>query len=67
MKLLRYQRRLEEEQNRPYVDLSLHQTIYKLTTEQLHKNAEQLRKDFKVPEKRYVWQTWYGPNVSKQT
>ncbi len=52
VRLLKYQRRLEEEQSRPYVDLSLHQTMYKLTVEQHHKNAEQLRKEFKVPEKR---------------
>jgi hypothetical protein len=48
MKLLKYQRRLEEEFNRPYMDLSLHQTIYRLTTENNIKVAEQLRKEFKV-------------------
>ncbi|XP_071101576.1 vacuolar protein sorting-associated protein 16 homolog [Haliotis cracherodii] len=53
IKLLKFQRRLEEEHNKPYVDLSLHQTIYKLTVEQINKPAEQLRKEFKVPEKRY--------------
>jgi len=31
IKLLKYQRRLEEEFNRPDMDLSLHQTIYRLT------------------------------------
>ncbi|XP_033731086.1 vacuolar protein sorting-associated protein 16 homolog, partial [Pecten maximus] len=52
MKLLRYQRRMEEEFNRPYMDLSLHQTIYRLIVENSHKPAEQLRKEFKVPERR---------------
>lgn len=55
IRLLKYQRRLEEELNRPYVDLSLHQTIYRLTLENNHKHAEQLRKDFKVPDRRYWW------------
>ncbi|XP_033732936.1 vacuolar protein sorting-associated protein 16 homolog [Pecten maximus] len=55
MKLLRYQRRMEEEFNRPYMDLSLHQTIYRLIVENSHKPAEQLRKEFKVPERRYWW------------
>ena len=55
MKLLKYQRRLEEEFNRPYMDLSLHQTIYRLTTENNIKVAEQLRKEFKVPDRRYWW------------
>ena len=54
MKLLKYQRRLEEELNRPYLDMSLHQTIHKLIMENNHKLAEQLRKEFKVPDRRYV-------------
>lgn len=52
IKLLKYQRRLEEEFNRPYMDLSLHQTIYRLTLENNNKVAEQLRKEFKVPDRR---------------
>lgn len=55
IKLLKYQRRLEEEFNRPYMDLSLHQTIYRLTMENNNKVAEQLRKEFKVPDRRYWW------------
>ncbi|KAL5009861.1 hypothetical protein ScPMuIL_012166 [Solemya velum] len=55
MKLLKYQRRLEEELNRPYMDLSLHATVYRLVTENNHKMAEQLRKEFKVPDKRFWW------------
>ena len=52
IKLLKYQRRLEEEFNRPYMDLSLHQTIYRLTMENNIKVAEQIRKEFKVPDRR---------------
>ena len=52
LRLLKYQRRLEEEKNRPYLDLSVHQTIYRLLLENEHKHAEQIRKDFKIPERR---------------
>jgi hypothetical protein len=52
MKLLKYQQRLEEEMNRPFLNLSLHQTIYRLTIGNNHKVAEQLRKEFKVPDRR---------------
>ncbi|CAH1775290.1 unnamed protein product [Owenia fusiformis] len=55
VKLLKYQRRLEEELNRQYMDLSLHQTMYKLTMEANHKLAESLRKEFKVPDRRFWW------------
>ncbi|XP_052253971.1 vacuolar protein sorting-associated protein 16 homolog [Dreissena polymorpha] len=55
MKLLRYQRRLEEELQMPCQELSLHETIHKLMVTRNHKMAEQLRKEFKVPEKRYWW------------
>ncbi|XP_066266739.1 vacuolar protein sorting-associated protein 16 homolog isoform X3 [Branchiostoma lanceolatum] len=55
VRLLKYQMRLEEELKRPYLDLSLHDTISQLTTEGNHKLAEQLRKEFKVPDKRFWW------------
>ncbi|XP_078613182.1 vacuolar protein sorting-associated protein 16 homolog isoform X2 [Branchiostoma floridae x Branchiostoma japonicum] len=55
VRLLKYQIRLEEELKRPYLDLSLHDTISQLTTEGNHKLAEQLRKEFKVPDKRFWW------------
>ena len=52
VKLLRNQRRLEEEFSRPYLDLSLHQTLRKLVAEGNHKVVEQMRKEFKVPDRR---------------
>ena len=55
LKLLKYQRRLEEELRRPYLNLSLHQTIYQLTLENNHKLAKQLRKEFKVPDRRSLY------------
>lgn len=51
---MKYQRKLEEEHNKPFLDLSLHQTMYKLIVENDHKHLEQLRKDFKVPDRRFV-------------
>ncbi|XP_025080748.1 vacuolar protein sorting-associated protein 16 homolog [Pomacea canaliculata] len=55
IKLMRYQRRLEDELGRSFADLSLHKTMYELTKEGSHHHVERLRKDFKVPDKRYWW------------
>lgn len=55
IKLLKYQRRLEEELHKPYVDLSLHQTVYKLILDNNQKMSETLRKEFRIPERRYWW------------
>jgi len=52
IKLIKYQRRMEEELQKPYTDLSLHQTIHKLIRDNNAKMSEQLRKEFKVPDKR---------------
>ncbi|WAR04987.1 VPS16-like protein [Mya arenaria] len=48
IRLLKYQRRLEEELHREYTDLSLHETIHKLIIDNSHKMAETLRKEFKA-------------------
>lgn len=55
MRLLRFQRKLEEEKGEPLVGFSLHDTITALLSVGLHKHAEQLYKDFKVPDKRFWW------------
>ncbi|XP_077989106.1 vacuolar protein sorting-associated protein 16 homolog [Glandiceps talaboti] len=55
VKLMRYQKRLEEELQKPYLDLSLHDTMYELLLQGNTKLCEQLRKEFKVPEKRFWW------------
>lgn len=52
MKLLRIQRKFETDYNRPYVDLSVHETVAKLIQENNHKMAEQIRKDFRIPDRR---------------
>ncbi|XP_070536133.1 vacuolar protein sorting-associated protein 16 homolog [Ptychodera flava] len=55
VKLMRYQKRLEEELQRPYLDLSLNDTMHELLVQGNTKLAEQLRKEFKVPDKRFWW------------
>ncbi|XP_056606714.1 vacuolar protein sorting-associated protein 16 homolog [Triplophysa dalaica] len=55
MRLLRFQRKLEEEKGEPLVGFSLHDTITALLSVGLHKRAEQLYKDFRVSDKRFWW------------
>ncbi|XP_062907960.1 vacuolar protein sorting-associated protein 16 homolog isoform X1 [Mobula hypostoma] len=55
IKLLRYQYRLQKETGESYLDLSLHDTVSRLLLENKHKQAEQLYKDFKIPDKRFWW------------
>uniref|UniRef100_A0A8B9HT94 Vacuolar protein sorting-associated protein 16 homolog n=1 Tax=Astyanax mexicanus TaxID=7994 RepID=A0A8B9HT94_ASTMX len=55
MRLLRFQKKLEEEKGESLVGFSLHDTLRTLLAVGLHKHAEQLYKDFKVPDKRFWW------------
>uniref|UniRef100_A0A4W5LH50 Vacuolar protein sorting-associated protein 16 homolog n=1 Tax=Hucho hucho TaxID=62062 RepID=A0A4W5LH50_9TELE len=55
MKLLRFQRRLDEEKGEALLGLSLQETLHALLTSNFHKQAEQLYRDFRVPDKRYWW------------
>lgn len=55
IKLLRLQRHLQEDFDKPYLDLSLHNTVSTLIQDGHHKKAEQLYRDFKIPDKRYWW------------
>ncbi|XP_075898377.1 vacuolar protein sorting-associated protein 16 homolog isoform X1 [Nelusetta ayraudi] len=55
MRLLRFQRKLDEEKGAGLLGLSLQVTIETLLALGLHKQAEQLYRDFKVPDKRYWW------------
>ncbi|CAI5784905.1 sorting-associated 16 homolog [Podarcis lilfordi] len=52
IKLLRSQRRLQADFDKPYLDESLHDTVYNLILEGNHKRAEQFYRDFKIPDKR---------------
>jgi len=55
VRLLKNQRRLEEELHGSYLNLSLQDTIAALTREGNHKLARQMRKEFKVPDRRFWW------------
>ncbi|KAM6132372.1 vacuolar protein sorting-associated protein 16 homolog [Pterocles gutturalis] len=55
IKLLRLQRHLQEDLDKPYLDLSLHDTVSTLILDGHHKRAEQLYREFKIPDKRYWW------------
>ncbi|XP_040295582.1 vacuolar protein sorting-associated protein 16 homolog isoform X2 [Bufo bufo] len=55
IKLLRIQRSLQEKIDKPYLDCSLHDTIYNLILDGMQKKAEQLYKEFRIPDKRYWW------------
>lgn len=63
---MRFQRKLEEETNKPFLDLSLHETMYKLIVENNQKGVEQLRKDFKVPDRRYDTLSWLNTILNFQ-
>ena len=54
IKLLRLQRHLQEDFDKPYLDLSLHDTVSNLILDGHHKRAEQLYREFKIPDKRWV-------------
>lgn len=52
MRLLRLQRRLEDELGGQFLDLSLHDTVATLIRGGHNKRAEQLARDFRIPDKR---------------
>ncbi|BFZ22188.1 hypothetical protein BsWGS_25227 [Bradybaena similaris] len=53
VKLLRHQRRLEDDSGHSYADMSLQKMMRKLIMEGNHQLVEKLRKEFKVPDRRY--------------
>uniref|UniRef100_A0A8C8SA41 Vacuolar protein sorting-associated protein 16 homolog n=1 Tax=Pelusios castaneus TaxID=367368 RepID=A0A8C8SA41_9SAUR len=55
IKLLRAQRRLQDDLDKPYLDYSLHDTVYGLILDGKHKQAEQLYRDFRIPDRRFWW------------
>ena len=54
-RLIKYQIKLEDKFGRKYVNLSLQQTISELIADKEYKLSEELRKEFKVPDRRYWW------------
>ncbi|KFO20539.1 Vacuolar protein sorting-associated protein 16 like protein [Fukomys damarensis] len=55
MRLLRLQRRLEDDLGGHFLDLSLHDTVTTLIVGGHNKRAEQLARDFRIPDKRLWW------------
>ncbi|KAM9700069.1 vacuolar protein sorting-associated protein 16 homolog isoform 2-T3 [Menidia menidia] len=55
MRLLRFQRKLDDEKGAGLLGLSLQATMEALLSLGLQKQAEQLYRDFRVPDKRYWW------------
>ncbi|XP_033834541.1 vacuolar protein sorting-associated protein 16 homolog [Periophthalmus magnuspinnatus] len=55
MKLLRFQKKLDEEKGAGLQGMSLQDTMETLLNLGLHKQAEQLYRDFRVPDKRFWW------------
>ena len=54
-RLLKYQSGLEEKFGKPYISLSLHQTLVKLIEDKEYKLADKLKSEFKVTDRRYFW------------
>ncbi|XP_068165309.1 vacuolar protein sorting-associated protein 16 homolog [Antennarius striatus] len=55
MRLLRLQRKLDDEKGAGLLGLSLQETMEALLALGLHKQTDQLYRDFRVPDKRYWW------------
>ncbi|KAF8764583.1 Vacuolar protein sorting-associated protein like [Argiope bruennichi] len=55
LKLLKYQNTYEEKFHESFKHLSLHQTMKQLLIHREFKHAEELRKEFKVPDRRFWW------------
>lgn len=55
LKLMKYQIKFEEKFPQSYRGLSLHQTMKQLLIQREYKLVEELRKEFKVPDRRFWW------------
>ncbi|CAG2117553.1 unnamed protein product [Medioppia subpectinata] len=55
IRLNKYQIKLEEKFHRKYLSLSLHQTMKQLIIDKEYKLSEELKKEFKVGDRRYWW------------
>ncbi|GAB6031871.1 Vacuolar protein sorting-associated protein 16 [Chamberlinius hualienensis] len=55
IQLLKMQKKLNEKYGKKFNGMALHETILQLLMEQEVKAAEELKKTFKVPDKRYCW------------
>ncbi|XP_071521416.1 vacuolar protein sorting-associated protein 16 homolog [Panulirus ornatus] len=55
IKLYKWQIKLEDSQQKAYANKSLHDTVHQLLTDGQIKEAEKLRVEFKIPDRRYWW------------
>lgn len=55
VKLFKWQVKLEDNQQKPYINKSLHDTVHQLIKDGQIKEAEKMRVEFKIPERRYWW------------
>ncbi|CAN2390087.1 non-autophagic [Pristimantis euphronides] len=63
IRLLRIQRSLQEKLDKPYLDYSLHDSVYSLILDGMQKKAEQLYKEFRIPDKRKYVSVFEQPFV----
>ena len=54
-KLLKYQSDLETRFGKPYLNLSLHETLIKLVADNELKLADKLKSEFKISDRKYFW------------
>ena len=54
-RLLNTQARLEEKLGKPFLNLSLHETLKRLHEEKETKHADKLKAEFKISERKYYW------------
>ena len=54
-KLLKYQAGLEEKLGKPFLNLSLHDTMSRLLEEKEIKLADKLKSEFKISDRKYLW------------
>ena len=54
-RLLKHQSGLEEKFGKPFIGLSVHQTLIKLLEDKEMKLADKFRADFKISDRKYFW------------
>ncbi|XP_054162261.1 vacuolar protein sorting-associated protein 16 homolog [Oppia nitens] len=55
IRLIKYQIKLKDKFQKNYINLSLHQTMRQLIVDKEYKLSEELKKEFKVGDRRYWW------------
>ena len=55
IRLLEFQSRLQDQFGKQFLNLSVSDTLYQLIYQGYQRQAEQLRKEFSIPDTRYWW------------